>query len=68
MTHGLSFLPQLDQIFVMVNGRISEVGTYQELLDREGAFADFYYSCLENEDQKDEAEYEGTSVVFCNHQ
>ena len=64
MTHGISFLPQLDQIFVMVNGRISEVGTYRELLDRKGAFAEFLYTYLETEDKGDEADDEGATVVF----
>jgi len=34
VTHGIAFLPQVDQIFVMKDGRISESGTYQELLDK----------------------------------
>ena len=63
MTHGINFLPQLDQIFVMVNGRISEVGTYRELLDHKGAFADFLYSYLEDEDQGDEFD-EGTALLL----
>ncbi|XP_068732556.1 multidrug resistance-associated protein 1-like [Montipora capricornis] len=41
VTHGVSFLPQVDQIVVMQNGRISEVGTYDELLKNEGAFSEF---------------------------
>jgi len=61
VTHGISFLPQLDQIIVMVNGRISEVGTYQELLDGKGAFADFLFSYLETEDEGDEPDDEGTT-------
>jgi len=40
----------------MVNGRISEVGTYRELLDRKGAFAEFLYTYLETEDKGDEAD------------
>jgi ABC-type bacteriocin/lantibiotic exporter with double-glycine peptidase domain len=34
VTHGIAFLPQVDQIIVMKDGRISETGTYQELLDK----------------------------------
>ena len=41
MTHGISYLPQFDFIVVMVDGRISEVGTYTELLNQNGAFAEF---------------------------
>ena len=41
VTHGVAFLPHMDQIVVLKNGRISEVGTYQELLDAKGAFAEF---------------------------
>lgn len=33
VTHGVVFLPEVDQIVVLKNGEISEVGTYQELLD-----------------------------------
>ena len=50
---------------MMVNGRISEVGTYRELLDREGAFAEFLHTYLESEDKKDEADVEGDMLVFC---
>ena len=41
MTHGISFLPKCDLIVVMDQGRIREVGAYAELIDNEGAFADF---------------------------
>ena len=64
MTHGISFLPRLDRIIVMVDGKISEVGTYQELLDRKGAFADFLYTYLETEDAGVEADDDGTILIF----
>ncbi|XP_007248892.3 multidrug resistance-associated protein 1 [Astyanax mexicanus] len=41
VTHGTSFLPQADLILVLVDGEITESGSYQELLNRNGAFADF---------------------------
>uniref|UniRef100_A0AAQ5YZ93 ATP-binding cassette, sub-family C (CFTR/MRP), member 3 n=1 Tax=Amphiprion ocellaris TaxID=80972 RepID=A0AAQ5YZ93_AMPOC len=41
VTHGISFLPQVDNIMVMVDGRVSEMGSYQELLKQNGAFAEF---------------------------
>ncbi|KAK0156266.1 Canalicular multispecific organic anion transporter 2 [Merluccius polli] len=41
VTHGISFLPQVDNIVVMVEGRVSEMGSYQELLNQNGAFAEF---------------------------
>jgi len=48
----------------MVDGKISEVGTYQELLDRKGAFADFLYTYLETEDAGVEADDDGTILIF----
>uniref|UniRef100_A0A4W6BM20 ATP-binding cassette, sub-family C (CFTR/MRP), member 3 n=1 Tax=Lates calcarifer TaxID=8187 RepID=A0A4W6BM20_LATCA len=41
VTHGISFLPQVDNIMVMVDGRVSEMGSHQELLKQNGAFAEF---------------------------
>lgn len=41
VTHGISFLPQMDRILVMVDGKISESGTYKELLEQKGAFSEF---------------------------
>ena len=53
VTHGLSFLPQCDLIVVLDSGRISEVGTYAELIDNNGAFSEFirtYAAPDENEE------------------
>uniref|UniRef100_A0A8C9WMA0 ABC-type glutathione-S-conjugate transporter n=1 Tax=Scleropages formosus TaxID=113540 RepID=A0A8C9WMA0_SCLFO len=41
VTHGMSFLPQADLILVLVDGEITEMGSYSELMSRHGAFADF---------------------------
>lgn len=41
MTHGLSYLPQVDLILVMVDGEVTETGSYQQLLDKDGSFAEF---------------------------
>ncbi|KAK2820903.1 hypothetical protein Q5P01_023862 [Channa striata] len=59
VTHGISFLPQVDNIMVMVEGRVSEMGSYQELLKQNGAFAEFLrnYS-LEDMIEEEEASEE----------
>lgn len=41
VTHGITFLPQSNQILVLKDGEISESGSYQELMERKGAFAEF---------------------------
>ncbi|KAL3269849.1 hypothetical protein HHI36_008907 [Cryptolaemus montrouzieri] len=46
VTHGITYLPQVDQILVMKDGEISETGTYQQLLDKKGAFAEFLVNHL----------------------
>lgn len=62
MTHGISFLPQVDQIIVLKNGSISEVGSYQELLTNSGAFAEFLRNYLtEEENEEAEIDPEGLS-------
>jgi ABC-type multidrug transport system fused ATPase/permease subunit len=40
VTHALHFLPQVDHIITVSEGKIVEQGTYNELLARHGAFAD----------------------------
>lgn len=41
VTHALHFLPEVDYIYTIVNGRIAESGMYHELMANEGAFARF---------------------------
>ena len=41
VTHGVSFLPQVDKIVVISEGTISEVGTFEQLIENNGSFADF---------------------------
>uniref|UniRef100_A0A7M4F5B4 Multidrug resistance-associated protein 1-like n=1 Tax=Crocodylus porosus TaxID=8502 RepID=A0A7M4F5B4_CROPO len=40
VTHSLAFLPQTDLIIVMENGKIADMGTYQELLSKRANFAE----------------------------
>uniref|UniRef100_A0A8C6UG54 ABC-type glutathione-S-conjugate transporter n=1 Tax=Neogobius melanostomus TaxID=47308 RepID=A0A8C6UG54_9GOBI len=49
VTHGMSFLPQADLILVLAEGEISESGSYQELLSRNGAFAEFIHTFANTE-------------------
>ncbi|XP_062886763.1 ATP-binding cassette sub-family C member 3 isoform X1 [Mobula hypostoma] len=58
VTHGINFLPQVDQIVVLVDGKVSEMGSYQELQEQNGAFAEF----LRNYAQQDEVD-EGEATV-----
>ena len=61
MTHGISFLPQVDQIIVMKDGRISEIGTYEQLLASKGAFADFLIEQLQDQ-REEEDDFDNNSA------
>ncbi|XP_065088176.1 multidrug resistance-associated protein 1-like [Ochlerotatus camptorhynchus] len=54
VTHGISFLPYVEEIFVVKDGEISESGSYQQLLDQKGAFADFLTQHIQDLDEEDE--------------
>ena len=44
MTHSITHLPEVDNIIVMKDGKITETGTYKELLAQKGAFAEVLVS------------------------
>ena len=50
VTHSAKYLSQMDRIFVMKDGRISEQGNYQELLAAEGEFSDFLVEYLSEQE------------------
>ena len=56
VTHGLAYLPQCDVIVTMENGIIREIGAYAELIDNNGAFAEFVRTYASMEDSGDEGE------------
>ena len=58
VTHGVSYLPQVDNIIVMKEGRITESGSYRELLDRKGEFADFLIQYLSEKKETKEMDPE----------
>lgn len=41
VTHNITYLPYVDKIIVLKDGEISEVDTYQNLLDKKGELSDF---------------------------
>uniref|UniRef100_A0A3Q0SJL6 Multidrug resistance-associated protein 1 n=1 Tax=Amphilophus citrinellus TaxID=61819 RepID=A0A3Q0SJL6_AMPCI len=56
VTHGLSYLPQANLILVMMKGEITEMGSYQQLMATEGAFAEFLrtYAAVDKPDNSGE--------------
>ena len=52
VTHGITFLPKTDYIIVLKEGRISEQGSYEDLIQQKGEFAKFMseYKSEENEE------------------
>lgn len=39
VTHAIHFLPEVDYIYTLLDGRIQEQGTYSELIDAGGVFS-----------------------------
>jgi ABC-type multidrug transport system fused ATPase/permease subunit len=58
VTHALHFLPHVDHIITVDNGRIVEQGTYDELIARQGAFAALLAE-FGNEEEEDKKEADG---------
>ena len=50
VTHGITYLPKVDSIIVIRNGEISEQGSYEELIQHDGAFAEFIRTYLNEEE------------------
>lgn len=55
VTHGIIYLPEANNIYVMKDGQVSESGSYTELLNKKGAFADFLIQHIQ-ETASDDAE------------
>ena len=52
----------MDKIITLVDGKMSEVGTYEELKSHDGAFSDFLKTYMkEHKDSDTESDSEGES-------
>ncbi len=56
VTHGLTYLPKADQIICLKDGRVTEIGTYSELLSHNGAFAELIKTYLAEEREAGETD------------
>uniref|UniRef100_A0A6Q2X0G2 ATP-binding cassette, sub-family C (CFTR/MRP), member 2 n=1 Tax=Esox lucius TaxID=8010 RepID=A0A6Q2X0G2_ESOLU len=65
VTHGVSFLPYVDEIVVLKNGCVSEVGSYQNLKDSKGAFSEFLNTYAKEDGKKNTGGY--SNVVVTTH-
>ncbi|KAG8225955.1 hypothetical protein J437_LFUL006184, partial [Ladona fulva] len=63
VTHGITFLSQMDEILVMKEGRIIESGTYKELLQKKGAFAEFIIHHIQEDHQEELIEEEDIEEI-----
>jgi ATP-binding cassette subfamily B protein len=53
IAHRLSTIRRADQILVMVDGRVAERGTHDQLLEAEGVYFDLYRTQFERPDEGD---------------
>ena len=58
----------VDKILVLNDGQVAEIGSYQELISKDGPFAQFLQSFLkEQADSDKEEDYEGKlKLVYLN--
>ena len=61
VTHALHFLPQVDYIYTIADGRIMERGTYPKLMANSGVFSKFVkeFGSMQEEEEKDVNEIGG---------
>lgn len=64
VTHGITYLPEVDVIVVLKDGYISEIGTYKELLEKKGAFSEFLTTYLQDVDENFEGYYLIIHFIF----
>ncbi|XP_048239475.1 multidrug resistance-associated protein 1-like [Haliotis rufescens] len=62
VTHGIHWLPAMDSILVMTSGQISESGTYRDLLQHNGPFAQFLQNYILETIDGDENEADVTEL------
>nr|CAB3219630.1 multidrug resistance-associated protein 1-like [Phallusia mammillata] len=58
VTHGVRYLPHVDRIIVLENGKITEEGTYDELIKEGKDFAKFLQEFATKQDEEEDDEYE----------
>jgi ATP-binding cassette subfamily B protein len=56
IAHRLSTIRRADQILVMVDGRVAERGTHEELMGSEGVYSDLYRTQFDRPDEGDDQE------------
>ena len=61
VTHGIHWLPMVDEILVMSDGCITEKGSYDQLMSHNGAFAQFLKAYLQTEESSDEEDVDPES-------
>lgn len=59
VTHGVSFLPYVDEIVVLVDGVVSEVGSYNSLRASRGAFSEFLDTYAKEQTNRTHSESDG---------
>ncbi|KAI1294974.1 ATP-binding cassette sub-family C member 3 [Halotydeus destructor] len=62
VTHKVSLLPRMDHILVVKNGQVTEQGTYLDLMENRGEFAEFVTEFLEDSEELSEAEVDPFDV------
>lgn len=55
VTHGIHFLPQVDEIVVLGKGTILEKGSYRDLLAKKGVFAKNWKTFMKHSETEGEA-------------
>ncbi|XP_026281245.2 multidrug resistance-associated protein 1 isoform X2 [Frankliniella occidentalis] len=58
VTHGITFLREVDLIVVLKDGEVSETGTFKELMEKKGAFAEFLLHHLQEVSNEGDADAE----------
>ncbi|KAG1678222.1 Multidrug resistance-associated protein 1 [Nymphon striatum] len=64
VTHGVSYLPQCDMIVVLKDGKISESGSYKQLVCNKGAFSEFIVQYLADDKHICEEELEELDKII----
>ncbi len=52
ISHRITTLMQADQILVLDDGKVSDIGTHQELIARPGIYKDIYEIQMSSDDRK----------------